>query len=172
MNKVLVIGCPGSGKSTLSFKLSQLTGIPLIVLDKYYWQEDWTPMDEERWKSCCADLISRDRWIMDGTYSSTLKMRLNKADTVVFLDRGTFTCLIRVLKRIFRLHGKVRPSMADGCPEKFELNFLHYIVTFDLVSRARINRLLDNVRPGLRIFRLRSDRAYADFLEAVNSARK
>lgn len=91
--KIIVIGCPGSGKSYFSKKLSAITKLPLYHLDLLYWRPNWqtTPADEFREK--VIKVIEEPKWIIDGNYNSTLELRFLVADLVFFLDLPTENCL-------------------------------------------------------------------------------
>ena len=86
MQKVIVIGCPGSGKSTFSRALHNITGVSLYHLDMLYWNADRTTVSKEVFRARLAEIIAKDSWIIDGNYGSTLELRMQACDTVVFLD--------------------------------------------------------------------------------------
>ena len=86
MKRIIVIGCPGSGKSTLSRKLHKITGIPLFHLDMMYWNADRTIVDKAVFHQRLLNTIKKSEWILDGNYGSTLELRLKECDTVIFLD--------------------------------------------------------------------------------------
>ena len=86
MKKIIVIGCPGSGKSTLSRKLHSITKIPLYHLDMMFWNEDKTTAEKSVFLERLSDVLTKDSWIIDGNYSSTMEIRMNECDTVIFLD--------------------------------------------------------------------------------------
>jgi adenylate kinase family enzyme len=130
MQRVLVIGSPGAGKSTLSHALAVRTGLPLHHLDKLFWLPGWVERDREEGGAELAGVLAGERWIIDGNYGSTLPMRLARADTVVWLDYSTWLCLGRVLKRWWQFRGRARPDMTEGCPENLNLEFLLYVLNF------------------------------------------
>ena len=142
MQRVLVIGSPGSGKSTLATELARRTGLPLIHLDQEYWRAGWVEPNPDEWQRRVAELAGRDRWIMDGNYGGSLTTRLARADTVIDLEFPARLCVWRVLKRIVTSWRQVRPDMAEGCPEHFNLEFLLYTATFPFAARKRTNAKL------------------------------
>ncbi len=97
--KVIVLGNNGSGKSYFSKKLAEITGLPLIHLDLLYWKENWTHPSRDDWAEMQSNLVSQDRWIIDGMHISTLEIRFKEAEVIYFLDIDTKTCLERVIQR-------------------------------------------------------------------------
>ena len=138
MQRVLVIGCSGVGKSTLSHQLADAWQLPLIHLDQGYWEAGWIESDKKIWRAKVAQHVLAERWIMDGNYGGTMDLRMAKADLVVWLDYSRWICLWRVIKRTLKYHGKTRPDMTDGCPERFDWPFLVYIYDFAKKHRPRI----------------------------------
>ena len=142
MQRVLVIGSPGAGKSTLATQMAARTGLPLFHLDQMHWKAGWVESGRAEFDERLAAVTSRPRWIIDGNYSRTLSHRLTRADTVIDLDLAPWLCVARTLGRIIRSGGSVRPDMAPGCPERFDLSFLAFIARFRLDRRPRIEARL------------------------------
>lgn len=142
MQRVLVIGISGAGKSTFARRLALRTGLPLIHLDREFWNPGWkeTPLPE--WRARVAELAARDTWIMDGGYAATLDQRLPRADTVVWFDYPRARCLRRVAWRIATTYGRVRPDMGEGCPEQFDLEFVRFVWRYHAATRPRIEEAL------------------------------
>src|SRR5688500_12440346 len=118
MQRILVIGSGGAGKSTFAAELARRLALPLIHLDALYWKSEWTPTPKDKWARLVAKAAAGERWIMDGNYGGTLDLRLGYCDAVVFLDMPRLLCLWRVVRRSIRFHGRSRPEMSDGCPER------------------------------------------------------
>lgn len=139
MQRVLVIGSPGAGKSTGSRRLAKALDLPLIHLDRHYWQPGWEPTPPEPWGAKVRQLMSEPRWVIDGNYTGTLDVRLAAADTVIFLDFSTALCLSRVLRRTLANLGRERPhELPPGCPERFDRAFLFYVLRFRRNVRMKI----------------------------------
>lgn len=98
--RIMVIGSPGSGKSTFSKKLTEKTGIPLIHLDKEYWKYGWVETPREEWIKKQEDLFCGEKWIADGNYGGTMDLRIEKADTIICFKLSRYVCIMRYLKRI------------------------------------------------------------------------
>ena len=142
MERVLIVGASGCGKSTLARELAARVDLPLIHLDREFWLPGWVEMDRAVWRDKLARLCEQPRWVMDGNYGSTLPMRLGRADTIVFLDYPRRIYLFRVLKRIFKSRGRVRPDMGDGCPEHLDWEFLRWVWNFERDERPKISNAL------------------------------
>lgn len=135
--RILIIGSPGSGKSTLARALAMRDGLPITHLDQLYWAPGWREIDKPIWLARLDTALAEPRWIIEGNYSSTLERRLARADRVLLLDLPPFRCTWRTLWRTLSLHGRVRPDMAEGCPERFSLSFLWYTLSFRLLALPR-----------------------------------
>lgn len=151
MQRVLIIGSPGAGKSTLAHRLSALTGLPLYNLDRIHWLPGWIERDREEALGELRAVLVRDRWIIDGNYGSNLPVRLERADTVLWLDYPTRVCLKGVLRRWRQYRGTSRPDMTVGCPERLSLEFLFYVLRFRSAWQHRNARAL--ARFGGRVIR-------------------
>lgn len=139
MQRILVIGCPGAGKSTASRRIGRALDLPLIHLDRHYWQPGWEPMSPQQWRDKVRQLIAPPRWIVDGNYTSTLDQRLASADTVIHLDYSSTLCIGRVLRRTIRNLGRERADeLPPGCPERFDPAFLRYVIRFRRTVRPKI----------------------------------
>jgi len=136
MQRVVVVGSGGAGKSTFSRRLGALTGLPVVHLDDLYWRPGWEPTPVDEWRAVQARVVTEPRWIVDGNYSATLDVRLERADTVVFLDFPRALCLSRALWRVARNHG--RAVQAAGCPERFDGEFIRWIWSYRTRSRPRV----------------------------------
>lgn len=168
MQKICIVGGSGSGKSTLARELGRLTGLPVVHLDQHYWSDGWqAPALDEAWRATHRGLIQGDRWIVDGCYTSTLAERIDACDTVIHLDLPRWRCMFRVLKRTAMSHGQVRADLAEGCPERFDSEFLHYVWNFGETYRPRIMRALEGWRGRRRIVTLRSPRQVRRWLASI-----
>ena len=165
-SKILIIGSGGSGKSTLARKLGEVLALPVIHLDKEYWNEGWNPTEKEIWLKKLGALIAAPEWIMDGNYDSSLWLRLQEADTVIFLDFNRLVCIFSVIKRWLTHLGKTRDDMAEGCPEKMDLSFLKWIWQFPDKSRPGIIDTLAEYE-DVTLFTFHSRRELRQFINEI-----
>ena len=137
MRRVLIIGQCGAGKSTLAVELGQKLGLIVFHMDKLNWQPGWVESSKDEISAKLAEIVAADRWLIDGTYGGTLAPRLARADTVVYLDYPIRLCLWRLMRRIWTYRGRTRPDMTEGCPERFNLEFLIYLMRWNSGPRIR-----------------------------------
>ena len=141
MNKVIVIGCPGSGKSTFSRALQNLTGLPIYHLDLLYWNSDRTTVSKEVFRERLQNVLMLDSWIIDGNYGSTMEMRMAECDTVFFLDYPLEVCINGVRER----KGKTRSDMPWIETEDDE-EFLEFVKNYNTQSRPKVFELLEKYK--------------------------
>lgn len=133
-----MIGCGGSGKSTLARALSKNLVLPLVHLDREYWRPGWVEPSKEEWEERVRALCAADEWVIDGNYGGTLELRLERADTAIFLDLPTASCLLGIGRRFLRWRGTTRPDLPAGCPETIDLKFLRYVLGYRRTRRAGV----------------------------------
>jgi len=126
--KIAIIGCAGSGKTTLALQLKDKLKLPLYHLDQYYWKPGWQRGDSEVFEKVHTDLCHQDAWIIEGSYYKFLAERATCADLIIFLDVPRGICIWRVLKRSITNFGKSIPGAPQGCKEQlFTLKFLEFL---------------------------------------------
>jgi len=131
MQRVVVLGNAGSGKSPFAAKLAQIIGLPVVHLDAYFWQPGWQPSPRPAWAERVRTLAAQDAWVMDGNYAGTLPLRLARADHVILLEVPRVQCIYRVVRRGLTTRGQSRPDLARGCREQWpEASFIRWIWRF------------------------------------------
>lgn len=157
MNRVVIIGSPGSGKTTLAKKLAYKTKLPLIHLDWFYHQKmDDYYNDKVAWRAKVRTLANGASWVMDGNYSSTLEYRVKRCDTVIFLDYSTRTALGGVFGRLLTARFKKRDDMPEDWVEKIDWSFIKYVLTFRRSKRPAIIELVRQYEKSKRIIVLKN----------------
>lgn len=165
MKRVVIIGSSGAGKTTLAKKLSALTGLPIIHLDKHFWLPNWQARTNEEFAERQIPLISQDHWIFDGNNRSTLPVRLERADTAVFLDLPRWLCLFRILSRSAWYFRRTRDDMAEGCKERFDWEFIKYVWRFSEEYSPSLYEMLEGFEGKIII--LKSPREVRAFLTSL-----
>lgn len=168
MRRVMVVGQPGSGKSTFALALGRRLGLPVVHMDRLHWAPGWVERPVEERLGLARDAAARDAWIIEGNYFAAGPERLARADLLVWLDRPVGLRLGRVLRRALRDLGRTRPDMAEGCPERLRNlpGFAAYIWRTRRTrrtGRAAIASLAAGAR--CRVVRLASDEDLAGFLK-------
>ena len=154
MKRVLVLGCPGAGKSTFARKLSEATGLPLTYMDMIWHRPDRTVIGREALIRELDRVMAGESWIIDGNYISTLPQRLSRCDAVFFFDLPVEVCLAGAIARLGRQREDM-PWMDNELDEEFR----QWILDFDKDQRPEIMRLLGACVHDLTVF---SSRAEAD----------
>lgn len=153
MNKVIIIGCPGSGKSTFARKLKSITSLPLYYLDMIYHLPDKSDLSQEEFAQKILEITKTDKWIIDGCYFDNIKPRVKSCDTIFFMDIDSEVCLNNVIKRA----GVMREDF-PWVEEKNDEKFHNYILNFNKNYRSKILKMLDeNKDKEIYIFKKLSD---------------
>ena len=148
----MIIGRPGSGKTVFSEKLEKLTGRKVTHLDKYYWKPDWVKAHtSEGFKEKVSELAAGDEWIIDGDFRSSIDVRLDKADAVVFFDFPAWKSVYGVYKRRF-FGDKDIVNVHPGMIDRVSLKLLQAIVSYDT---KRVYKMLSETK-GKKIFIIKS----------------
>ena len=169
MQKVIVIGCPGSGKSVFSAELAKIINLPLIHLDALYHRPDWPENELEKksaWREFLTHLVQDKKWIIDGNYKSTLDIRIIAADTIIFLDYSRSLSIWRAVKRFWQFRNKKRFDMPDTWKEKIDWEFLRLIWTYRKEQRPVVLQMLDGNKNDKNIVILQNPHVTKKFLSS------
>lgn len=167
MDRIAIIGCGGSGKSRLARSLGSLLGITPVHLDGLYYDQDWKPLDKDRFAVLQRDLVTAPRWIIDGNYASSLPIRLQAADTVIFLDLPGWTCLWGIAQRRIRHRGGQHKDI--GVYDHITWNFVRYILGYPRQMAPRVRKLIADHAGNAEVVVLRSRRAARGYLAVVTA---
>jgi adenylate kinase family enzyme len=138
--RILLVGPSGAGKTQLSLRLADLLGLPLIHLDAQRWRPGWVALPDREWRPRVAELIRGPAWIMDGTYESTLDLRIPAADAVLVLEVGRLPCLLGLVRRRFVDGNGARPDAPPG--QRIDRAFLRYLWRYPHDTRPLLHAAL------------------------------
>lgn len=142
INRIMIFGRPGSGKSTFALKLHKRTGIPLYHLDRYFFVENWIERDYAEFLRIQEDIVDNKEWIIDGNSIRSLEVRYACADICLFFNYPKARCLWRILKRVYDKKNIDINDRAEGCSERFSWKLIRYMWNF----RARVNDKVNILR--------------------------
>ena len=143
-NKISIIGGPGSGKTTLSNILAKEYNLPVTHLDGIHHLKNWKVRDKAERDKIILDIVSKNKWILDGTYKDTLKQRLENSDFIIWLDYSTITQLKGIIKRYLKNPGKEKKEI-PGCKERLTLEFLKYVFYYNKRKRHFIADIIKTI---------------------------
>lgn len=167
VRRIMVIGCSGGGKSTLSRKLAAALDLPNHSMDReVFWLSAWVQRPRAEQRDIISDIVGRERWILDGTNPSSFDIRLHRTDLVIWVRLPRWRCLLGVYRRAAKFVGKHRPEMADGCVEKWpDREFLSYIWHFERRFSPRIIQEIERHGPNVPVVTLKSHGEMAHLLD-------
>lgn len=172
MRRVMIVGQPGAGKSTLAREIGAITHLPVFHIDLIHWRSGWIERSGDEKDALCAEVHARERWVFEGGRSSTWPERLARADTLIWLDVAWPWRLWRIVWRTLRRHGRSRPDLPPGCPERLTTEFLGYVWRTRTSARERLRALYDRAPPGRTKVHLVGPRAARRYLGGLEQAAK
>ncbi len=167
MDRIAIIGCGGSGKSCLARSLGTALSISPVHLDGLYYDQNWKPLDKDQFATLQRELVTVPRWIIDGNYASSLPIRLQAADTVIFLDLPGWTCLQGIGQRRLRYRGGQHKDA--GVYDRITWNFVRYILGYRRNMAPRVRQLIADHAAHSEVVVLRSRRAARSYLAVVTA---
>ena len=167
MQKILVIGCPGAGKSTFARSLRDRTGLPLVYLDCLWHRPDGSHVTQEAFDGALQAQLARPRWIIDGNYLRTMEPRMAACDTIFLMDYPLEVCLAGAQSRVGTRHEDL-----PWVEETFDPEFRQWILDFGRDQLPRVYQLLEQYRPGREVHIFRSREQAACYLAALDAARQ
>jgi shikimate kinase len=163
MKKIVIIGSPGAGKSTLAQELNYILNIKAYHLDRIFWQRGWKEKPRDKRIDILEKIVREKQWIIEGTYLSSSEPRLNAADTIIFLDIDPLLCLQRIIKRYLMYHGRSRRDIPEGCTDKLTPFRMFKVLVFPLQERRALEEKLCKF-PSEKVIRLHTTKEVEDFL--------
>jgi adenylate kinase family enzyme len=163
--RILVLGPSGAGKTRLALQLGKLLNRKLIHLDAQFWKHGWVSTPQKEWREVVAALARDESWIMDGTYESTLEVRIPRADAVIVIEDNRWNCLYRAFWRRLVVDRTPRPDAPPG--QKLDISFLRYIWNYSKVTRPMIMKQLNHSGAKKLTFVLHGPKEVREFLHEV-----
>jgi adenylate kinase family enzyme len=149
MDRIAIVGCGGSGKSTIARQLGESLDLPITHLDAIFYDGQWNPLPQEEFAAQQEKLVAGERWLIEGNYASTLPIRLAAADTVIFLDLPAYVCLWGIAQRRWRYRGGQHTQ--DGVYDHISWNFVKYILGYRDTMRPKVNDLIAEHGPRVTL---------------------
>ena len=155
MNKICIIGCSGTGKTTLANNLGKELNLPVYHLDGINYFANWEARNKKERDKIILEKAAEDKWIIDGTYNSTLPQRLKKSDFIIFLDYSQFASITGVIGRFIKNRGKEKKEI-PGCKEHIDWKFFWWVINWRKNKRNEIIKMINQIdRSKVYIFKNR-----------------
>lgn len=169
LERIIIIGNAGAGKSTFAKALAKKLALPLVHLDQLYWTGSWETIPRDKFDLLLQKELEKPRWIIDGNFNRTIPHRLQYCDTVFYLDMPTITCLWGITKRILANYGKVRQDMGGSCTERFDrqkLALYKNVITFNRSHRKMYRQLLSEAQ-NISVITFRNRKQIKKYLNSI-----
>jgi len=169
MNKILIIGISGAGKSTFAKKLSEKLTIQIIHLDQFFFEPGWIKVEKSLFEKKVLERIKTAQWIIDGNYTNSMELWIKDADTIFYFDFPVWRCLWSVICRRIIFHGQKRSDVAKGCNEVLNLKFLKFIWNFPKNNTPKIESILTKQPKEKKIVRFKNYKEIELFLKNIST---
>ena len=164
MKRIAIVGISGSGKSTFANKLGIKLGIPVIHLDKHFFTKDWNERySRADFKLIAEDFTKTDTWIIDGNYRSSIDMRFERSNIIIFLDYPKYKCIWRSFVRAFNRNQPF--DKTEGAKEKFTLHLLKYNL---LYPTHEMRERVDKYKSHKQVFIVKNDKEKWKLFDSLN----
>ncbi|WP_194791937.1 AAA family ATPase [Pseudomonas sp. UFMG81] len=169
MQRIVILGNSGSGKSTLARAIGERLGLPVVHLDRLFWEPGWVEPEPEAFRERVRQALAGDAWVCEGNYARrTFDLRMPRADLIVWLDTPRLVCLKRVVAR--SLSRRPREDLPEGCGERVNaqfFEFLRFVWGFDGAYRRGIEAMRVAIGPQVPVVYLETGQEIAEFLEGL-----
>lgn len=166
LKKIIIIGSGGAGKSTLAIRLGKMLNLSVHHLDKYFWQPGWVETERSVFKETQLSILKQPEWIIDGNFDGTLPLRLEYCDTVIMLDYNRIVCFSGFIKRYIKYKGKSRPTMTQGCDEKFDWSYLKWLWNYKKI-KVDIIKKIEAVKESRDVYVFKNRRETEQFVLGI-----
>lgn len=166
MRRIVIIGCPGSGKTRLARALGDKLDLTVVHLDRLWWKKDREHVSREEFDTRLDNALKLDSWIIDGNYSRTMEARLQKCDTIIYLDYSRWVCLWGLCQRILKGRKGLRKDMPDGWTDRIDWDLVRYVWNYNRNNRVLNNTWIAKSKHAKAIV-LKSRREASRFLDNV-----
>ena len=168
MKKLIIIGSPGAGKSTLATKLGSILGIPVVHLDSFFWKPGWLRTTKNERLAILEEItVYHNHWILDGNYENVIDYQLGITEGVILFNFPRYVCYWRVIKRRLSYIGKAHPEIAPGCPDKIDWDLLRTIWSYPSAEGKIIREKILNNQRELHVIELRSTKEAERFIADI-----
>lgn len=147
INRISIIGGSGTGKTTLSENMAKELNMPVYHLDGINYHEKWQSRDKQERDKMIIEKINENKWIIDGTYTTTLEQRLNRSDFIIYLDYSSWAQIKGVMGRFFKNHGKEKAEI-PGCNEQMNARFFFWVLNWRKNKRAEVMSQVKKIEPS------------------------
>lgn len=163
MERIVIIGSAGAGKTTMAIKLASIHHTKVFHLDRFFWQEGWKKETRDERIDVLQRFTQEKKWIIEGTYLNSSKLHLKAADTIIFLDIPPLLCLLSIIKRHYRPENYRRRDIPEGCKDRLTFSRMLRVLLFPYREREKIEHLL-NTYDSKQIIRLHSRKEVEAFI--------
>jgi len=168
LNKIAILGITGSGKSTVSRRIAEKTGLPLFHMDALFWKSGWTEVPEAEYRKAQEEILKNNpRWIIEGWVNPHLMERIVQADLIIYLDYVGWRAAWRYLVRAIKYRKVARPELPPDCFDTFKLH--RFLISLFRGERSEIEEALRMVNAEPKVVRLKSPRKMEQYLKTFNA---
>jgi adenylate kinase family enzyme len=168
--RIQILGNSGGGKSTLARQIGNALDLPVIHLDRYFWNPGWVPTPLPEFDARVLELAKTDCWVIDGNYSRTLPARIERADLIIWIDISRPHALWRVAQRAIANYGQTRPDMGENCPERIDFGFFAFVWNYPNRRGAEHRQMMQDAKAaGKWVVELKAGREVRAFVQLMRT---